>query len=353
MAKKLKNIGLSANDKITLISNLSTMLAAGIPILESVDSLLDGSKGGQKVILETLKDDLVQGKRIYLSLEQFPKAFDKVNINIIRASEEAGTLSETLKDMIITIKKEIEFNDKIRGALIYPMFILVVFIGVLLMILIVVVPKISTVFSRLNVPLPLPTKILIFMSNTLVNNTIPTVVITVSVIAGIIIIFKRQKRQVMRLFYSLPYVSQLAREIDLTRFTRSLYLLLNAGIPITNALELTEDIVIKKDVAKAITHAKESVIAGKKLSEGFKDYKQVFPNIVLKITEAGEKSGSLDKSMQEASDYLDYQVSNSIKLVTALIEPIMLVGVGGMVGGMMLAIIAPIYGLIGQVGGGH
>ena len=139
----------------------------------------------------------------------------------------------------------------------------------------------------------------------------------------------------------------------MTRFTRSLFLLLNAGIPITNALELTEEIVIKKDVAKAITHAKESVIAGKKLSEGFKDYKQVFPNIVLKITEAGEKSGSLDKSMQEASDYLDYQVSNSIKLVTALIEPIMLVGVGGMVGGMMLAIIAPIYGLIGQVGGGH
>lgn len=131
MAKKLKNVGLSANDKITLISNLSTMLAAGIPILESVDSLLDGSKGGQKIILETLKADLVQGKRIYASLEQFPKAFDKVTINIIKASEEAGTLSETLKDLIITIKKEIEFNDKIRGALIYPMFIMVVFVGVL------------------------------------------------------------------------------------------------------------------------------------------------------------------------------------------------------------------------------
>ena len=139
MAKKLKNVGLSANDKITLISNLSTMLAAGIPILESVDSLLDGSKGGQKIILETLKADLVQGKRIYASLEQFPKAFDKVTINIIKASEEAGTLSETLKDLIITIKKEIEFNDKIRGALIYPMFIMVVFVGVLLMILVVVV----------------------------------------------------------------------------------------------------------------------------------------------------------------------------------------------------------------------
>ena len=210
MAKKLKNVGLSANDKITLISNLSTMLAAGIPILESVDSLLDGSKGGQKIILETLKADLVQGKRIYASLEQFPKAFDKVTINIIKASEEAGTLSETLKDLIITIKKEIEFNDKIRGALIYPMFIMVVFVGVLLMILVVVVPKISTVFERLNVELPLPTKILIFMSNALINNTIPVLLGLGLFIAGVIFVFKRQKRAVMRIFYSLPYVSQLA-----------------------------------------------------------------------------------------------------------------------------------------------
>ncbi len=353
MARKFKNIGLSNNDKITLISNLSTMLSAGIPILETVDSLLDGAKGGQKVILETLKNDLIQGKRIYASLEQFPRAFDKVTINIIRASEEAGTLSETLKDLIITIKKEIEFNDKIRGALIYPMFILVVFVGVLLMILIVVVPKISTVFSRLNVALPLPTKILIFMSDTLINNTIPTILVVGAFVGGIVFLFKTRKREMMRAFYSLPYVSQLAREIDLTRFTRSLFLLLNAGIPITSALELTEEVVIKKEVSIAIRHAKDSVIAGKKLSEGFKDYRKIFPNIVLKITEAGEKSGSLDKSMQDASDYLDYQVSNSIKLVTALIEPLLLVFVGGMVGGMMLAIIAPIYGLIGQVGGGH
>lgn len=347
---KLEKISLSSNDKITLISNLSTMLAAGIPILESVDSLLDGAKGNQKKILETLKDDLIEGKRVHVTFEKFPKAFDKVTTNIIKASEEAGTLSVSLKDLIITIKKDIEFNDKIRSAMIYPAFIVVVFVGVLVMILTVVVPKISTVFSRLKVELPLPTKIMIFLSEVLLNYTIPVVLGIAGSLALIIYLYKRNKRMFLNVLFSLPYVSLLAMQIDLVRFTRSSYLLLNAGIPITNALELAENVVMKKEVAKAVGHAKDVVITGKKLSDGFKDYKKVFPNIVIKITEAGEKTGSLDKSMQDASEYLDYQVSNTIKLVTALIEPLMLVIVGIMIGGMMLAIIAPIYGLIGQVG---
>lgn len=348
---KIGNISLSSNDKITLVSNLATMLSAGIPILETVDSLLDGAKGNTKIILNTLREDLIQGKRIYTTFSKFPKAFDKVTVNIIKASEEAGTLNTTLKDLVDIIRKDIEFNDKIKSALVYPLFIFLVFIGVLVMILYVVVPKISTVFSRMNVELPLPTKILIFMSNILVNYTIHVVVSIVLIGVLFMFIYKRKKRLILNLLFKLPYVSSLVLSIDLTRFSRSLYLLLNAGLPITNALELSRDVVIKKNVALAINHTKESVIAGKKISEGFKDYKSIFPNIMIKITEAGEKSGSLDKSMQEASDFLDYQVSNSIKIVTALIEPVMLVFVGIAIGGMMLAIIGPIYGMIGQVGG--
>lgn len=350
--KKLEKVSISSKEKITLVSNLSTMLTAGIPILETVDSLLDGAKGSSKIILDTLKEDLVQGQRVYMTLSKFPRSFDKVTVNIIKASEEAGTLNDALKDLVLSIKKDIEFNDKIKSAMIYPFFILLVFVAVFLMILVVVVPKISTVFSRMNVVLPLPTRILIFMSETLLTYTFPLIISIILLIAGFILFYKRKKRLVLRIIFSLPYVSLLAKQIDLTRFTRSLFLLLNAGIPITNALELTEEVVTKQEIAKGITHAKETVIAGKKLSEGFKDYKNVFPNIVIKITEAGEKSGSLDKSMQDASDYLDYEVSNTLKLVVALMEPIMLVFVGGMVGGMMMAIIAPIYGLIGQVGGG-
>lgn len=347
---KTDKISLSANEKMTLVSNLSTMLSSGIPILESVDSLLDGAKKNQKKILEVLKEDLIQGKRVYASFSKFPRTFDNVAINIIKASEEAGTLDVTLKDLVAIIKKDIEFNDKIKSALVYPIFILIVFLGVLLMILIVVVPKISTVFSRLKVTLPLPTQIMLFMSNVLLKNTIPLAAVCALIAASFILLYKKNKKFVFGIFFSLPYVSQLAKEIDLTRFTRSLFLLLNAGIPITTALELSQDVVMKKDVAKAISHTKEIVVSGKKITDGFKLYKKIFPNVMIKIVEAGEKSGSLDKSMQDSSDYLDYQVTNTLRLVVSLIEPIMLVFVGVMVGGMMLAIIAPIYGLIGDIG---
>jgi len=344
------NVSLSANEKIALISNLHTMLAAGIPILETIDSLLEDSKGTQKKLLQTMRQDLGQGQHMYVTFAKFPKIFDKVTISIIKSAEESGTLDTSLNDLRINIKKEIEFNDKIQSALIYPAFIFVVFIVVMVVILVVVIPKISSVFSQLNVTLPLPTKILIFLSNALLTYTVPIVTIVIILAATIFYFFKKNRTFFVRMLTSLPLVSTLTQQIDLTRFTRSLYLLLSAGIPITVALELTQNVVIKKNVANAIKHAKNYVYGGKKLSEGFRDSSKVIPPIMIKIIEAGERSGSLDKSMLDVSEFLDYQVSSSLKTLTALIEPIMVVGVGILVGGMMMAIIAPIYQMIGQIG---
>ncbi|MEK7534118.1 MAG: type II secretion system F family protein [Patescibacteria group bacterium] len=347
---KTENISLSNKDKLGLLSNLSTMLSAGMPLLETVEALLEDSKGSQKKLLETLRGDLTQGKHIYFTFYKFPNIFSKVTTNLIKASEETGTLDVTLKDIKNNMKKDMEFTDKIKSAMIYPMFVVIVFFIVLLMILIVVVPKIASVFSRLNVTLPLPTKILIFMSNTIVHNTIPVIILTAIFIIGVYFLYNKQKKWILGIFLKLPLLSNLSRDIDLTIFSRSLYLLLSAGIPISTALELAEDVVFNKDIAMAIRHTKDLVMGGKKIAEGFKDRKTVFPTIMIRITEAGERSGSLDKSLEEVSEFLDYQVSGRLKTVTALLEPILLVVMGGMVGGMMLAIIAPIYGLIGQVG---
>jgi len=347
---KTTNISLSNKDKLSLLSNLSTMLSAGMPLLETVNALLEDSKGSQKKLLETLRDDLAQGKHIYFTFSKFPNIFSQVTVNLIKASEESGTLDTSLKDIKENMKKDMEFTDKIKSAMIYPLFVVFVFFAVLLMILIVVVPKIATVFSRLNVVLPLPTKILIFMSNAIVHNTIPVIIGTAIFIVGSYFLYKKQKKWFLSLFLMIPILSSLARDIDLTIFSRSLYLLLNAGIPISTALALTEDVVFNKDVALGIRYTKELVMGGRKVAEGFKDKKTVFPSIMVRITEAGERSGSLDKSMEEVSEFLDYQVSGKLKTVIALLEPILLVVMGGMVGGMMLSIIAPIYGLIGQVG---
>lgn len=348
---KTENISLSNNDKLSTVSDMGTMLAAGIPLLESVEALLEDAKGNQKKFLEVLRSDLNQGKHVYFTFSKFPNIFTKVVSSIVKASEEAGTLDVTLKDLKENLKKDMEFADKVRSALIYPLFIVGVFFAVLTMILIVVVPKISSVFSRMNVTLPLPTKIMIFMSETLINHTVPVVAGLAALAVLTIFLYKKQKKFLLNLIVKLPVISGLSKDIDLTKFSRNFYLLLNAGIPITSALELTENVVVSRQIEMGIRHAKEAVISGRKLSEGFKSNRIIFPSIMIRITEAGERSGSLDKSMSEISDFLDYQVSTKLKTATALLEPLMLVVIGVLVGGMMLAIIAPIYGLIGQVGG--
>ncbi|MEN9328479.1 MAG: hypothetical protein RI947_1287 [Candidatus Parcubacteria bacterium] len=330
---------------------MATMLGAGISILEVVDSLLEDAKGGQQKLLTALREDLTQGKHVYICFSRFPQVFDKVTVNIIKASEEAGTLDVTLRDLKQNIQKEIEFNDKVKAAMTYPAVIFLVFVGVLLMILVVVVPKISSVFLRMNVPLPLPTRVMIFTSDFLLKHTLAVIATSILTSVGFFLIYRNNRRAVLNIIFGLPLIRDLIKEIDLTRFTRSLYLLLSSGIPITSGLELTHDVVMRKDIAAMIDHTYQMVLSGKRISEGMKVYKGIVPTIMIKIIEAGEKTGTLDRSMQDISTFLDYQVTNTLRTLTALLEPIMLVFVGVMIGGMMLAIIAPIYGLIGQVGG--
>lgn len=344
-----ERLTLKNSDKLALLGNLSTMITAGIPILESVDSLLEDSKGNSKRVLEVMREDMIQGHHLYSSFAKFTNVFDKVTVNVVRASEEAGTLDVTLKDLKAQIQKEMEFNDKVKAAMIYPVVIVVVFLGVLLLILTVVIPKISTVFSRLNVNLPLPTRVLIFVSNGLLDYTLPVIVGLIVTCAILFLIFKAEKARILNIFYSAPLISTLVKEIDLARFSRSMFLLLTSGITITNALELAEEVVRRRDIAAAIKYAKETVLGGKNLSQGFKEQKKVFSSIIVKIIEAGEKTGTLDKSMAEISEQQDYRVTNSLKTLTTLLEPVMLVVVGILVGGVMMSIIAPIYGLIGQV----
>lgn len=344
------SITLSNNDKLGFLSNFSTLLSSGIPIIEAVDSLSEDAKGSLKKILMSLRTNLVQGKHVYSVLEEFPQVFDEVIVNIIRASEEAGTLETALKDLKKMTKKDIEFSDKVHSALIYPAFVITVFFAILLLILTFVMPKIFAVFSRLQIKMPLATRILLFISNALLHYTVPIGIATIFFVFGGIFIYIKKKRSVIRFISSLPLIRQISKEIDLTRFSRSLYLLLTSGVPIATALELAQHVVMSKKMGKLIGESRTMILSGKKLSEGLKNARGYIPSIMLKIIEAGEKTGTLEDSMNEIADYLDYQVSKTLQSFTVLLEPIMIVVLGILVGGMMLSIIGPIYGLIGQIG---
>lgn len=347
---KAESVHISAEEKISLFSNMATMLASGIPISETIDSLLDEAKGGARQVLLTLQEDIGSGHHMHQSFSKFPNAFDKVTVNLIRSAEESGTLETSLRDIQTNMQKELEFGDKVKSALMYPGLVMVVFVIVLLVMLLVVVPKISQVFSRLKVNIPLPTKIMIFMSDSLMGH--PFIVVGVSVALGVgFFLFYRFKRQmIMNFLFDLPGVSQLIRKTDLTHFTRNLYLLLSSGIPIVMALELAEDVVRKEEVRKLIKEARNRAVSGYPFFQGLRSKQRIVPEMMIKLMEVGEKTGTLETAMQSVADHMDYEVTKSLAKFTTILEPVMLVVVALVVGGMMMAIISPIYGLISQVG---
>ena len=343
------NSALSQSEKLALVTNLGTMITAGIPILEAVDSILEDARGSQKRILEVLRQDLTEGKTIASTFEKFPRAFDKVSTNIVRAAEEAGTLGTAFKDLSQNIKREIEMSEKIRAAMIYPALVAIVFFAVMIIILTFVIPRVGNVFNRLRINLPLPTRILVATSGFILGYWPFIIIGFAALFIAIILLYRAKKLFITSIFFSLPLVSNLVREIDLTRFTRSMALLLASGIPITESLELSQNVVNKKEIAKTIAQSKDKVLSGRKLSDGLKTSKKIIPPLMIHLIEAGEKSGTLEKSMQELSEYFDLRVSNSLKNIATLIEPALLLVIGLLVGGVMLAIIAPIYQLIGQI----
>lgn len=347
---KLPSPTLQKKDLLDLISNLATMLGAGIPILEAVDSLREESKGAIRKVLNQLHDSLSEGHPLSYGMEKMPRIFDPVTINLIKAAEESGTLEETLKDLTTSVKKEMAFTDKLKASLTYPAFVLIIFLGVLTFILTFVVPRLGRVFSGLA-NLPPATKFLLRSSQFLLHNYKLIILVTILVLAAVVWLYKVRHREVVNTLLSLPGLRKLGREIDLANFTRSMGMLLSAGIPVAEALTFSEAVVTKKDVRRMIQRMRRDVDAGHSLSRGMRASKDVAPQMMIRITETAEASGALESSMKDLSEYFEAQVSRTLKTMATLLEPVMLVVMGLLVGSMMLAVIAPIYNLIGQLNG--
>lgn len=347
---KLEKITLKNSEKILLLGNLSTMMKSGIMIVETVDSLLEDAKGNLKIVLESVRKDIMQGKRVNFAFSRFPSVFDKITINVLKASEEAGKLHTALKDLKDNLRKQIEFMNKVKFALLYPAVVIVLFISMFVMILTFVIPRFSQVFKQLHVKLPLPTQILFALSYSFTTYMLYYIIAIILIFFLIVFFYSRYRQKMVQFVTSLPLIKDIIIKIDLTRFAYNLHVLLDSGISIVIALDLLKDIVINKEVAKILENARKGILAGKRFSEGLKTDKKIVPPIVVKLIEAGEITGSLHQAMKDVSEYLDYEVVTSLQVLTSLLEPIILVIVGLTIGGMMIAIITPIYQIIGQIG---
>ncbi|HSX35442.1 MAG TPA: type II secretion system F family protein [Patescibacteria group bacterium] len=342
-------VRLSGKEQLAFFTDLSTMLTAGIPLLEAVELLEPDAKGNIKKVLTEIHKSLNNGDTLGTAMARFPRAFEPVTINLMKAAEMGGTLEDTLKDIVIAIKKRVAFGNSLRLAMIYPAFVMGIFSFIVIMLLTFVIPRIGKVFTSMHVKLPLATRTLIASSNFFIHRWPFVLGGIVLLIVIISIIVKTQKRAIIRMLLGMPGLKHLGLNIDLAQMTRSMTLLLKAGLPIDETLELTKPTVQKKQVLAVIERMSHNVAAGKPLAAGLRNAKDVIPPMMARSLETAETSGTLETTMANLAEHFDSEASESLKAISGLIEPLMVVLVGLMVGALMITVIAPVYTVITQI----
>jgi type IV pilus assembly protein PilC len=343
---------LPASEKLALVEDIASMLKAGIPILEAVETTAEDATNKQaKKVLMTMAEDLKNGRNLATSFEKFPKDFDTITVNFMRAGEASGNLENVLKDLAKSIKAQIELTRKVKSGLMYPVFILLILFLMMGTMFFFVLPRISKVFKRLQMDLPLPTRILVAISDFAEANRPLIIISLLSLFTLFTLFFKIEKTRkiINRLAGKLPLIAPLLKHFDLARFCRSMSLLLSAGIPITEALPLAVSSVSLPKIASALSEAEETLLQGKGVAEGLDQSKKIFPAAMRRMVAVGEQTGGLEKSFAELAERYDKKTSDAIKNMTTMLEPILIVVIGLGIGGIILSIIAPIYNLIGQM----
>lgn len=346
---KSSRVRLRPKERLSLFTDLSTMLTAGIPILEAIQDLELDAKGSTKRALAHIRHRITNGEPLSNALETMPLAFDPINVNLIRAAETGGTLEETLHDIVISSKKEIAFNDQLRTTMIYPAFVMVVFLAIVILMLTFVIPRVAKVFTSMRVHIPWVTRVMMDASAYFMQHWIYISIGFIVFLVLLSIIVTANKRLIIRGILSLPVLKVLGNNIDLARFTRSFGLLTRAGVPLLDALDLSQRVVQKKQLAAIIQRMRRDVAAGNPLSTNLRTNRKVIPPLMARSIETAETSGTLEATLQNLTEHFDEEVNASLKVISSLIEPVLLVVVGAMVGTLMVTIIAPIYNLISQI----
>ncbi len=338
-------------EKFTIVETLGIMLAAGIPILDALESIEeDATSNNTKGVVKAIRESVQRGNTLVESFSQFPKIFDDIFLSTIKAGEESGNLDRVLKDLSDDLKQTEELKSDIRGAMFYPAIVMGVLVFVLTILLGFVVPRVANVFERLNIPKPLPTQIL--LSTALFLKEYYLFVLAFLIIMAILTAFSLSNKDVrtrlFTMFFKLPLFGSILKYLDLSRFSQTLSLLLSAGIPIIKAIETSGGVVINQKTKREIEEIKHKLTQGHGLASSMREYK-TFPTLMTRIVSTGEQTGNLDKVLGEVASHYHTKLSRRVKTIATALEPILIIIVGVIVGAVILAIISPIYQLIGQI----
>lgn len=353
-AKKRKEKAATAKDLAVFTRQFSVMIGAGLPLVQCLDILGNQSedKDFGAVILET-RTAVESGASLADAMSQHPKVFDTLFTNMIAAGEAGGILDAILQRLATYIEKAVKLQSQVKSAMVYPIAVVVIASVVVGAILWKVIPTFATLFEGLGAELPLPTRIVIAMSNFLVSY-MPVILIG---IASIVFGFRQYyatvagRMVVDRTVLKLPVLGLLIRKIAVARFCRTLSTLMAAGVSILEALEITAKTAGNAVVEAAVNSTRKSIEGGETIAAPLRQT-AVFPPMVVQMIGVGEATGALDVMLAKIADFYEEEVDVAVAGMLTLMEPIMIALLGGVVGGIVIAMYLPIFALIGQLTGG-
>ncbi|HEY2456979.1 MAG TPA: type II secretion system F family protein [Candidatus Acidoferrum sp.] len=348
--------GVKAKELAIFTRQFSVMIDAGLPLVQCLEILASQqeNKTFQKV-LTGVRSAVEGGSNLSTAMKQYPKVFDSLYSNMVEAGETGGILDTILQRLSTYIEKNVKLQRAVKSAMVYPVGVLTVAAGVIILLLWKVVPVFATLFAGLGVDLPLPTKIVIGLSNFV--GSVFGLLIVVAFVAGLVGLkvwygTKQGRMAIDTTILHLPVLGLVMRKIAVARFTRTLGTLIASGVPILEGLDITAKTSGNAVIEKALTQVRKSLEEGKSLTEPLRD-SNVFPGMVTQMIAVGEQTGAMDAMLQKIADFYEEEVDAAVKDLLTAIEPIMIVFLGVVVGGVVISMYLPLFSLIGKLSSAH
>lgn len=345
---------ISIADKIFLTKYLGLMLRVGTDIFKAIDILIvDFNKPAIRALLTEIRGNLEKGKPFYETFLKYPRMFSPVFTNLIRAGEASGNLEKIFNDLSISLESERALRQRIKAALIYPVLLICASVGIMIMLVTFAIPRISAMFMDSEMKVPLITRIIFGLSDFLAAHGIIVFGSLFVLIIALIIFFKLTKSgraMFGRLIYKIPLISKILKKIAYQRFATTAGALMKAGLPIIDNLEITATTVGQEEMRQAILRiAHDGIVRGVTMGDAFRR-EEVFPQTIRTLIAIGEKAGHTEEILLNLAEFYESEIDSSVKSLVAMFEPLMLLFIGVIVGGIALAVIMPVYQFVGQMG---
>lgn len=329
---------------------IATMMKSGVPMVQAFEIIAGGQRNVRmKNLLTDIKTSLEGGQSLHEALAQHPVQFDELYCNLVKAGEAAGVL-DTVLDTVATYKERMEaMKSKIKKAMFYPAMVLSVAVIVSLVLLIFVVPVFSKVFKDAGAAMPAFTQMIINASDFVKSNGIFILIALIAIIVGLVMLYKRSTtfaQTLDRLSLKIPIIGNILRESAIARFARTLGVTFKAGVPLVEALDAVAGATGSVVYGNAVRQMREDISVGHKLELAMRQT-DLFPNMVVQMTAIGEESGALDTMLYKIAEFYEEEVNNAVDTLSTLLEPLIMVIIGILVGGMVIGLYLPIFKLAG------